>query len=101
MHVATQHHHARAHRRPVLNEEVQRRLRCLREAIELLNGLSLTVLEVDANRPMPVITIQVSPRNRELGTAYAYAYMGGPHGRVRRMQVQRCGCRIEWEVQGH
>ncbi|MEW6691580.1 MAG: hypothetical protein AB1340_01945 [Pseudomonadota bacterium] len=88
-------------RRPVGNEEVSRRLRCLREAIGLLNELNLIVLEVDANRPMPVILIQVSPRNKQLGQAYAYAYTGGAHGRVRRMQVQKHGCRIEWDVQGH
>jgi|GEM_PF-2958664 len=87
--------------RPVGNEEVSRRLRCLREAIALLNELNLIVLEVDVNRPMPVILIQVSPRNKELGTAYAYSFTGGPQGRVRRMQVQRHGCRIEWDVQGH
>ncbi|TQV63939.1 MAG: hypothetical protein FNT29_06055 [Halothiobacillaceae bacterium] len=93
--------HVTALRRPVGNAEVERRLRCLREAIDMLSELNLTVLEVDVNRAMPVILIQVSPRNKALGTAFAYSMTGGAHGRVRRVQTQRNGCRIEWDVQGH
>lgn len=99
MHRSTRQH--RQVHRPMGNKEIVRRIQCVKEAMQYLNDMGLNVLEVDINRPMPVILIQNSTRNKDIGMAFAYSYCNSAYGRVCRMQAQKFGCRIEWEIKGH
>lgn len=77
------------------------RLMRVRDALWVLQKHGIDVIDIDANRPKPVITIPASKRNERLGKAWPYQISRDERGRVKRYQIVIEGCRIEFDSYGH
>jgi len=77
------------------------RLARVRDALWVLQKHGIDVIDIDINRPKPVITIPAGKRNEALGSAWPYQISSDERGRVRRYQIILEGCRIEFDRYGH
>lgn len=77
------------------------RLERVKDALFILQRHGIDVIDIDLNRPKPVITIPAGKRNAVLGPAAPYQISRDERGRVRRYQVMLEGCRIEYDSYGH
>ncbi|ANJ66046.1 hypothetical protein A9404_00430 [Halothiobacillus diazotrophicus] len=73
------------------------RLARVRDALFILQRHGIDVIDIDINRPKPVISIPYLKRNAVLGTAVPYQFGRDTRGRIRRLQIQLEGCRVEWD----
>jgi hypothetical protein len=77
------------------------RLAHVRDALWVLQKHGIDVIDIDINRPKPVITIPSGRRNESLGQAWPYQISRDERGRVKRYQITIEGCRIEFDSYGH
>lgn len=77
------------------------RLVRVRDALWVLQKHGIDVIDIDINRPKPVITIPASKRNEALGRAWPYQISRDERGRVKRYQITVEGCRVEFDSYGH
>lgn len=77
------------------------RLARVLDALLVLQKNGIDVIDIDINRPKPVITIPASKRNEALGRAWPYQTSRDERGRVRRYQIAIEGCRVEFDSYGH
>ncbi len=77
------------------------RLARVHDALFVLQKNGIDVIDIDINRPKPVITIPASKRNEALGRAWPYQTSRDERGRVRRYQIAIEGCRVEFDSYGH
>lgn len=71
------------------------------DALFALQKHGIDVIDIDINRPKPVITIPASKRNAALGRAWPYQISRDERGRVKRYQIIIEGCRVEFDSYGH
>ncbi|MHB9021332.1 MAG: hypothetical protein ACYC3A_05855 [Halothiobacillus sp.] len=100
-------------RLPALNTHPERRARLpqhetyalrltrVRDALFVLQRHGIDVIDIDINRPRPIISIPSGRRNNVLGQAWPYQLSHDQRGRVRRYQVLVEGCRVEFDQYGH
>lgn len=77
------------------------RLARVRDALWALQKHGIDVIDIDINRPKPVITIPAGKRNDALGPAAMYQISRDARGRVKRYQITVEGCRVEFDSYGH
>lgn len=77
------------------------RLARVRDALWVLQKHGIDVIDIDINRPKPVISIPAGKRNEALGPAWPYQISRDERGRVKRYQITIEGCRIEFDRYGH
>lgn len=77
------------------------RLARVLDALFVLQKHGIDVIDIDINRPKPVITIPSGKRNEALGRAWPYQISRDARGRVKRYQIAIEGCRIEFDSYGH
>lgn len=77
------------------------RLVRVRDALWTLQKHGIDVIDIDLNRPKPVITIPAGRRNEALGRAWPYQISRDERGRVKRYQITVEGCRVEFDCYGH
>lgn len=77
------------------------RLARVRDALWVLQKHGIDVIDIDLNRPKPVITIPSGRRNASLGQAAMYQISRDDRGRVKRYQITVEGCRVEFDSYGH
>lgn len=77
------------------------RLARVLDALFVLQKHRIDVIDIDINRPKPVITIPAGKRNEKLGKAWPYQISRDERGRVKRYQITVEGCRVEFDSYGH
>jgi hypothetical protein len=77
------------------------RLARVLDALFVLQKHGIDVIDIDINRPKPVITIPAGKRNEALGKAWPYQISRDDRGRVKRYQITVEGCRVEFDSYGH
>jgi hypothetical protein len=77
------------------------RLARVRDALWVLQKHGIDVIDIDLNRPKPIITIPSGRRNEALGRAWPYQITRDERGRVKRYQITVEGCRVEFDSYGH
>lgn len=75
----------------------------VRDALAILNEHRIDVIDIDINRPMPVIRVPVCRGVKKLGEPVPYSFHPSSRGRVttNRVVLPECKCRIEYDTCGH
>lgn len=67
-------------------------------AIDVLNEMNISIIDVDINRRTPVLKVLHCAAVKRLN-GVRFAYRGGPCGRINCVQAPLNNCRVEWEIQ--